>query len=44
MQDGAIPFSLDPVSPDLVDKIISRLKNSKAFKVDIVDTYILKLV
>ena len=44
MQNRAIPFSLDPVSPDQVDKIISSLKNSKACGVDMVDTYILKLV
>ena len=38
------PFSLDPVTPDQVDKIISKLKNSKASGVDMIDTYILKLV
>ena len=37
-------FSLAAVSPDEVDDIISKLKNSKASGVDELDTYILKLV
>ena len=37
-------FSLDPVTPDQVDKIISKLKNSKASGIDMIHTYILKLV
>ena len=44
MQGRASPFSPDPVSPDQVDKIIGSLKNSKACGVDMVDTYVLKLV
>ena len=44
MQGRIQPFSLDSVSPDQVDKIISKLKNSKASGIDMIDTYILKLV
>ena len=44
MHDRAQPFSLAPVFPEQVEKIISNLKNSKASGVDMVDTYILKLI
>ena len=44
MQGRARPFSPAPVSPDQVEKIISSLKNSKASGIDMIDTYILKLI
>ena len=44
MHGRSQPFSPAPVSPDQVEKIISSLKNSKASGVDMLDTYILKLV
>ena len=44
IQGKARPFSLAPVSPDQVKKIITTLKNSKASGIDMVDTYIVKLV
>ena len=44
MHGKSQPFSLGPVSPDQIEKIISNLKNSKASGLDMVDTYILKLV
>ena len=37
-------FSLSAVSPNEVEEIISKLKNSKASGIDELDTYILKLV
>ena len=37
-------FSLSAVTPDEVEEIISKLKNSKASGMDELDTYILKLV
>ena len=36
-------FSLDYVHPDVVDKVISRMKNSKACGVDDIDPYVLKI-
>ena len=44
MQGRAAPFSLAPVSPEQVEKIICSLKNSKASGVDLVYIYILKLI
>ena len=44
MHGRSQPFGSAPVSPDQVEKIISSLKNSKASGVDMVDTYVLKLV
>ena len=44
MQGQSSTFSPDPVSPDQVSKIITSLKNSKASGIDMVDTYVLKLV
>ena len=44
MQDNSVPFSPTSISPEKIEKIISSLKNSKASGVDMVDTYILKLV
>ena len=44
MQGRSQPFSPGPVTPDQIEKIISSLKNSKASGVDMVDTYILKLI
>ena len=44
MQGRSKPFSASAVTPDQIDKIICSLKNSKASGVDMVDTYILKLV
>ena len=35
---------LETVTPDQIEKIISNLKNSKVSGIDMVDTYILKLV
>ena len=37
-------FSLKPVHPDFVEKIIGSLRNSKAAGLDEIDTFILKLV
>ena len=44
MQGRAQPFSQAPVTPDQVEKIISNLKNSKASGIDMIDTYIIKLI
>ena len=44
MQGRSQTFSSAPVTPDNIEKIISSLKNSKASGVDMVDTYILKLI
>ena len=44
MQGRSKPFCPAPVTPDQIEKIISTLKNSKASGIDMVDTYILKLV
>ena len=44
MQGRTQTFTPAPVTPDQIEKIISSLKNSKASGVDMVDTYILKLV
>ena len=37
-------FTLQPVHPDTVDKIVRSLRNSKATGLDYIDTHILKLV
>ena len=44
MQGRSKPFSQVAVSPEQVEKIISSLKNSKASGIDMIDTYIIKLV
>ena len=44
MQGRTQTFTPAPVTPDQIEKIISSLKNSKASGVDMVDTYILKLI
>ena len=44
IQGWSKSFSPAPVSPDQVEKIISSLKNSKASGMDMIDTYIIKLV
>ena len=37
-------FSLSSVQPDEVEKIISSLSNSTSFGMDMIDTYIIKLI
>ena len=44
MVNKTAQFSLSPVHPDTVRKIILSLKNSKACGVDNIDTYIIKLM
>ena len=44
MHGRSRPFSPTPVSPDQIEKIISNLKNSKASGIDMIDTYIIKLI
>ena len=44
MRGRSCEFSLKPVHPDEVDKIISNLSNSSSFGLDMLDTYIIKLV
>ena len=44
MVNRTAQFSLSPVHPDTVRKIILSLKNSKACGVDNIDTYIIKLM
>ena len=43
-QDSSSVFTLQPVHPDLVGKIIGNLRNSKSTGIDTIDTYVLKLV
>ena len=38
-----IKFTVSPVAPDEIDKIIKELKNSKCSGLDELDTYVLKL-
>ena len=44
MEGSDKTFKLKPVHPDLIHKIISELRNSKATGFDNIDTYILKLI
>ena len=44
MQNKSSKFSIKPVHPDLVLRILSNLKNSKSSGVDNIDTYILKMI
>ena len=44
MHGRSRPFSPTPVTPDQIEKIISNLKNSKASGIDMIDTYIIKLI
>ena len=44
MHGRSQPFSPTPVTPDQIEKIISNLKNSKASGIDMIDTYIIKLI
>ena len=37
-------FQFTPVTPDLVDKIIRNMKNSKSCGLDNIDSYTLKLI
>ena len=43
LEGNEASFSTQAVTPDQVDKIISKLKNSKSSGLDNIDTYILKL-
>ena len=44
MKNKKTLFSLKPVHPDLIDEIVSKLKNSKSCGIDNIDTYILKII
>ena len=44
MASRTCAFSLSPVHPDEVEKIISNLSNSSSFGLDMIDTYIIKLI
>ena len=44
MENRTCTFSLTSVHPDEVDKIVSNLSNSSSFGLDMVDTYIIKLI
>ena len=44
MENKNVAFSLSPVHPDLVEDILSKLKNSKSCGLDNIDTYILKII
>ena len=44
MQNRDCQFTIQPVKPDAVLKIIQGLKNSKSTGLDNIDTYIIKLV
>ena len=44
MKDSSCSFKLKPVHPDLVLKIITNLKNSKATGFDNIDTYVMKMI
>ena len=44
MESRTCTFSLTSVHPDEVDKIVSNLSNSSSFGLDMVDTYIIKLI
>ena len=44
MRDSNKQFSIKPVHPDLILKILTGLRNSKAAGVDNMDTYVLKLI
>ena len=44
MRDSNKQFSIKPVHPDLILKILTGLRNSKAAGVDHMDTYVLKLI
>ena len=44
MQDRQCSFSLRPVTPQEVEKLIASLKNSKSTGVDYIDTWVIKLV
>ena len=37
-------FSIHPAHPDLVDTILSNIRNSKACGLDEIDTYVMKLI
>ena len=44
MEGRTCAFSLTSVHPDEVDKIVSNLSNSSSFGLDMIDTYIIKLI
>ena len=44
MENSQVIFSVLPVHPDLIDEILSNLKNSKSCGIDSIDTYVLKLI
>ena len=44
MKDCPTTFKFSPVAPELVDKIIRNLKNSKSCGLDNIDSYIMKLI
>ena len=44
MMGRSCSFSLSSVHPDEVDEIISNLSNSNSFGLDMIDTYIIKLI
>ena len=44
MKNKNTTFSLSPVHPDLVNEIVSNLKNSKSCGIDNIDTHILKII
>ena len=44
MKNRSCSFSIQPVSPSEVEKIIRNLRNSKSTGVDFIDTWVIKLV
>ena len=44
MENNQVTFSVLPVHPDLIDEIMSNLRNSKSCGLDLINTYILKLI
>ena len=44
MEGRTCAFSLTAVHPDEIDKIVSNLSNSSSFGLDMIDTYIIKLI
>ena len=44
MRNRDCSFSLHPISPDEVERIIAGLKNSKSTGTDFIDTWVIKLI
>ena len=44
MENRSCKFSIKPVHPDEVEKVILKLTNSNSFGMDLIDTYTIKLV